>query len=891
MANQISRNAKSVKLFNWNASDKTWIPFVGTITATVTVDTSTLAKESGGNLDLISTYTSRIPTLGQKLMLASLPVVIASDQTSLAVQMSDGAHVTLGAKADARSASTDATSITVMQVLKEISFMEQNPASRAVTNVGTFATQSAITAASGAIASGAYASGAFASGAFAAGSISSGAAVSGAFADGAIVTLGAKTDARSTSTDSTSITAMQVLKEISFMVQNPASVAVTNVGTFAVQATLGAGSAVIGHVIVDSGTITTVTGITNQVDTNLKQVAGTNTVTAGVSGLQAVGGNVANGVTATSNPIPVGGVFTTSPTTLSTGQTATLQFTAAQNVKNDITTIAGTAPTTAGFIDIKGADGNIFVRQATASNLNAAVVGTGTAGTPAGNILTVQGVAAMTKLLVTPDSVALPANQSVNVAQVGGTNTVTGGVAGIIAVGGNVANAVTATANPVPVGGVFATSPTTLSSGQTATLQFTAAQNLKHDITTIAGTAPTTVGKLDVKGADGDVFVRQATGTNLHMVIDSGTLTTLTGITNQVDVNFKQFGGSNVVTGGVAGVQSVGGNVANAVTATANPVPVGGVFTTSPTTLTTGQTATLQFTAAQNVKSDMTTWGAVVMEAATAQADGLSSTATIPRVGAVMAGLRSDGTANSDRAILTKMFDRDSGAGTEYIAGVSIRSSASGGSIDTFLTAVALADGAAAAPVTTTVGAVGLLMNATTVDRQRAIVNALNTTGTGVAAAGLVAQVDNTSPTGVTENQFGAVRMSTLSSVHVTRIPESESVIAPTNYQNAGSVTKANVKASAGNVFSIRVTNANAAARWFQLHNKATAPAATEVPQRYFLIPAGTAAQPASITLDINYFAHGINFATGIGWAISTTAATFTDAATAGDHTYDINYL
>lgn len=53
--------------------------------------------------------------------------------------------------------------------------------------------------------------------------------------------------------------------------------------------------------------------------------------------------------------------------------------------------------------------------------ITGAVVGTGTAGSPAGNILTVQGVASMTKLLVTPDSVALPANQSVNVNQWAGT--------------------------------------------------------------------------------------------------------------------------------------------------------------------------------------------------------------------------------------------------------------------------------------------------------------------------------------------------------------------------------------------------------------------------------------------------------------------------------------
>jgi hypothetical protein len=38
----------------------------------------------------------------------------------------------------------------------------------------------------------------------------------------------------------------------------------------------------------------------------------------------------------------------------------------------------GTAFSTAGFVDIKGADGNVFVRQATAANLNATVVGTGT---------------------------------------------------------------------------------------------------------------------------------------------------------------------------------------------------------------------------------------------------------------------------------------------------------------------------------------------------------------------------------------------------------------------------------------------------------------------------------------------------------------------------------
>lgn len=50
-------------------------------------------------------------------------------------------------------------------------------------------------------------------------------------------------------------------------------------------------------------------------------------------------------------------------------------------------------------------------------------------------------------------SVTIAANSAVNVAQIAGTNTVTGGVAGIQAVGGNIAVGAAPTANPVPVGG------------------------------------------------------------------------------------------------------------------------------------------------------------------------------------------------------------------------------------------------------------------------------------------------------------------------------------------------------------------------------------------------------------------------------------------------------
>lgn len=61
---------------------------------------------------------------------ASTPA--APTDTSVVVALADGGNVTLGAKADAKSTATDTTAVTIMQVLKEISAMEQAPAARAL---------------------------------------------------------------------------------------------------------------------------------------------------------------------------------------------------------------------------------------------------------------------------------------------------------------------------------------------------------------------------------------------------------------------------------------------------------------------------------------------------------------------------------------------------------------------------------------------------------------------------------------------------------------------------------------------------------------------------------------------------------------------------------------
>ena len=103
----------------------------------------------------------------------------------------------------------------------------------------------------------------------------------------------------------------------------------------------------------------------------------------------------------------------------------------------------------------------------------------------------------------------------------------------------------------------------------------------------------------------------------------------------------------------------------------------------------------------------------------------------------------------------------------------------------------------------------------------------------------------------------------------------------------SGAVTKALILTGNRQAFSFTVTNRNAGVRYFGLHNKATAPAAGEAPLIVFMIPAAS-----TLTIGSQFFTDaGINFTLGLGWAIGTTVATFTDSATASEHEVQVQYL
>lgn len=111
------------------------------------------------------------------------------------------------------------------------------------------------------------------------------------------------------------------------------------------------------------------------------------------------------------------------------------------------------------------------------------------------------------------------------------------------------------------------------------------------------------------------------------------------------------------------------------------------------------------------------------------------------------------------------------------------------------------------------------------------------------------------------------------------------STYSPDRFKNLGADATKNVKASAGNVFSLTCHNENGADRYLQLHNKASAAANAEVPEFAWLVPAG-----GQIIVGADFFtAEGLHFAAGITFAFSTTKDSYT-AGSAGDQSTWVNY-
>ena len=429
--------------------------------------------------------------------------------------------------------------------------------------------------------------------------------------------------------------------------------------------------------------------------------------------------------------------------------------------------------------------------------------------------------------------------------------TLTGGTAKAIARGGAKGTTVAAdiTSNPVdantqalhvdgskviqPVSGTVTTTPPANASTNIAqvngitVLTGTGAQGtgsarvtVAVDSATVAGSASlpagvNNIGDVDVLTVNGvaPAFgsgVRGATVQRVTVATDdlvpvSGTVS----ITANSAVNLAQVAGTNTVTGGVAGLLAVAGNVANAVAATANPVPVGGIFTTTPATLLTGQTATAQFTAAQNLKIDL-----------------------------------SGSAANVTAGLLSMKIDQTTPGTTNNI---SLSVSTGAGTAALVKDDPSFGDG-----LTTGLASIHpRIYNGTTYDRVRSASTVAGTTGTGLLGAGVL---------GFDGTNYQRIKTDTAGVVLSTPTPSTSGGWTTFHLVSAATTNATNIKASAGQLGGWFIYNSNAAARKLVFHNTAAAPTAGASVFFSIVIPPTSGANVE--------FTNGIPFSTGI--AITT---------------------
>lgn len=290
-------------------------------------------------------------------------------------------------------------------------------------------------------------------------------------------------------------------------------------------------------------TLTTLTGITNvvHVDDNSGSLTVDNTGTFAVQATLAAETTKVIGVTRTADGA---GNLLTSNSTVTSGKFG---------LDSNILSILGTAPTTAGFLDIKGADGNVFVRNATAANFLANVTLQTQTDTVMVGGVNIKEINAVTPLMgngvtgtgsqrvtIASDNTPFPVKldqttpgttNAVSIAQIGGTTIVNGGVAGSQSVGGTVATNVAITANPLNLGAQAVSSENTAVTtarqvqlvadlvGKLIVLPYANPENFVSGAITSAMTGTTSTSLIAAPAAGLRNYITQITVSNSHATV------------------------------------------------------------------------------------------------------------------------------------------------------------------------------------------------------------------------------------------------------------------------------------------------------------------------------------------------------------------------------------
>ena len=167
---------------------------------------------------------------------------------------------------------------------------------------------------------------------------------------------------------------------------------------------------------------------------------------------------------------------------------------------------------------------------------------------------------------------------------------------------------------------------------------------------------------------------------------------------------------------------------------------------------------------------------------------------------------------------------------------------------------------------------VTVVANTDTGEPAAPIANGTNSTGTGIQAVGLVAQVDDTSPTTVTENQFGNLRMSADGKLYTVQSYTGSGGVGLSTAATTAVASSFIAKASSGNVYGVGITT-GAAAGYLMVFASATAPVDGAV------TPAKVYAVAANSTFEKS-FNPPLRLSAGVTLVFSTTGP-FTKTASA----------
>jgi hypothetical protein len=245
-------------------------------------------------------------------------------------------------------------------------------------------------------------------------------------------------------------------------------------------------------------------------------------------------------------------------------------------------------------------------------------------------------------------------NWSTNVAQIGGTNIVTGGASGLIAVGGPVASGSSNADNPVKVGGAYNSTQPTVTTGQIVDAQYTArgaaivatgtdtftvtanagtnlntsllalesggnlatlaggitSSKYQANVAQINGVAPSMGNGVSGTGVQRVTIASDSTG-QVTLASGANTIGAVTQASGPWTSNVTQIAGSSISTA-ATGVQKVGvvGNAGATVdstvgagTAPTNAIVTGAIYNTSAPAPTNGQAMALQADQAGNTRT------------------------------------------------------------------------------------------------------------------------------------------------------------------------------------------------------------------------------------------------------------------------------------------------